>query len=853
MIKRRFSLLVLAAFLILGACASVSKDGKAAPAADSSPAPGAAAAGAPKELLHNPGFEGRNGKGSTLGYSDHWAGCKLKLVDDPVHSGNWACMVSKRTQFWDGLAYFDTLKLLKTGKSYKITAWLRMPEDVEDHNFYMQFDYIEHGKEANYPMLGEATLITSKAWTQIGGIFTLNNKKPLDRLMLYICSADENLSDFVVDDLSITETTETTASSVAQITELPTKPNAVKESEAWINYADTKQKIDGFGVSCAWNTLEKSPKGAEAMDLLFDKDKGIGLDILRSMITPTMKVKADSPIDWASESGQAWMIKEAAKRGATKFMATVWSPPVWMKDNDNKIKGSVKPEMYQAYADFLSEYARGYKKATGQDLYAISMSNEPTIQPLYDGCKWTAKQIHDFILNNVKPTFAKDNVQAKFMAAEDMNFTEQLLKETLLDPAAASRLDIAAVHGYSNGFTPLKDAVVQGKPVWMTEILGYYQEDTGIRDGLVWAKRIARHMGEVDVSAWNYWWAAGQGNGYLLSLDSDNVLSTTKRYWAVGAYSKVVRPGWYRISATLQPNKDVFLTAFKDEPSKQAAFVLVNTNVNDQVVSIHLNGFKAPSFKEWRTSDKEDMAALPDAAPEGNILKVTIPAQSYETFLAAGVESAAAVPVTTEMKTVVEQGVIATAKAVRGTPVVDGAEDPIWAAAPSYKLDVWGDGTNGTANGAVEWKAMWDDKNVYILAKVDKQGMKLSKKSLLTYYQDSFESFIEESDAKNVGAYEADCAHYNVTYDGTVNHYSDFDDKVNFKAKTAVSDTSYVIEEAIPLHRAVKAGDTVGLELQINIEIAQGKRNILKWATIAADSYFDPSTFGDLKLVDKAE
>lgn len=47
---------------------------------------------------------------------------------------------------------------------------------------------------------------------------------------------------------------------------------------------------------------------------------------------------------------------------ALKIMASPWSPPKWMKTNNDSRGGSLKPEYYEAYAKYFVRYIREMQK-----------------------------------------------------------------------------------------------------------------------------------------------------------------------------------------------------------------------------------------------------------------------------------------------------------------------------------------------------------------------------------------------------------------------------------------------------------------------------------------------------------
>src|SRR5262249_23803039 len=74
------------------------------------------------------------------------------------------------------------------------------------------------------------------------------------------------------------------------------------------------------------------------MDLAFSDLNGIGLTILRMKINAMMESSAGVWND--QDPAQAWIMQQAVARGPVKLMASVWSPPPWMKSNSSTLGGT---------------------------------------------------------------------------------------------------------------------------------------------------------------------------------------------------------------------------------------------------------------------------------------------------------------------------------------------------------------------------------------------------------------------------------------------------------------------------------------------------------------------------------
>lgn len=224
-------------------------------------------------------------------------------------------------------------------------------------------------------------------------------------------------------------------------------------------------------VSTAWNARALDPVArAYTMDALFSTKNGAGFSITRSElrsdnhdhnfffwndttnngyvsapdsqyssdsiqpcdpsldISTTDKTYCDSALrsqnsiqsggwDWNGNKDQDWGMEYVRDHyGVNRMMTTVWSPPPWMKDNDSYTgkptsagQPIVRPDKYQAYADYLSRYVREYKDRYGITITDIDMANEPSFDASYQGALWSPTDMVDFLGNYLRPTLHRSS------------------------------------------------------------------------------------------------------------------------------------------------------------------------------------------------------------------------------------------------------------------------------------------------------------------------------------------------------------------------------------------------------------------------------------------------------------
>jgi glucuronoarabinoxylan endo-1,4-beta-xylanase len=202
----------------------------------------------------------------------------------------------------------------------------------------------------------------------------------------------------------------------------------------------------------------------------------------------------------------------------------------------------------------------------------------------------TPTQFKTFMRDYLVPTFDKEGITAKVVMAEDSKFSEHYAIECLNDPIAVTRTDIVGAHNYGSTYTTLPNTKAKGKGIWMTEISDLNGNDLTINDGLRWAKEVHDFMTIPQGNAWFYWWGAcfKTHNGEaLIQMDlNSKTYNVGKRLYTIGQYSRFIRPGWQRFSATANPTSGVYVTAYKDPATGEFAVVAINNGSSNQSVTL---------------------------------------------------------------------------------------------------------------------------------------------------------------------------------------------------------------------------------------------------------------------------
>jgi len=260
----------------------------------------------------------------------------------------------------------------------------------------------------------------------------------------------------------------------------PDPQNPAAKCTITIDRSVKYQTIDGFGFFGAcdvWWASGNLWNDAWGEKIISD----LGITIWRNEWFPPSTQGVPQDADWAKQEPVVRNLKaKADKYGVDlKFIVSVWSPPAdmkwlsefsWAGDENatrqagpvtTKNGGTLNPEKYNEYAAWLDSCIKSYKDS-GIDLYALSLQNEPLFIEPYNSCTYTTSWYCD-LLKNVVPAIKSSYPGIRIFGAENMLemegksdnypwFYHQAIRN---DALAANSIDILAVHGYSDGLSPI--------------------------------------------------------------------------------------------------------------------------------------------------------------------------------------------------------------------------------------------------------------------------------------------------------------------------------------------------------------------------------------------------------------
>ena len=190
------------------------------------------------------------------------------------------------------------------------------------------------------------------------------------------------------------------------------------EISVFVDPTKTFQEFIGIGgalTDASAETFAKLPKDKqqEFLKAYYDKQNGIGYSLARTNIhscdfssdTYTYVIDGDKELKSFNvdhdKKYRIPFIKDAinAAGGKLTMFASPWSPPAWMKDNNDILHGGhLKTDYYQSWANYFTKFIKTYEKE-GIPIWGISIQNEPMATQRWESCLYTADEEKDFLKN----------------------------------------------------------------------------------------------------------------------------------------------------------------------------------------------------------------------------------------------------------------------------------------------------------------------------------------------------------------------------------------------------------------------------------------------------------------------
>src|SRR5580698_2291198 len=233
---------------------------------------------------------------------------------------------------------------------------------------------------------------------------------------------------------------------------------AKQEPTIEIDDQKTFQIIDGFGFALTGGSAQHlahmdAAKRAALLKELFAVDgKNIGISYLRISIgSSDLNDHVFSYDDLPAGETDPTLAKFSLAPDRTELipilkeiltinpqiliLGSPWSPPPWMKTNNDPKGGKLKTEYYPAYANYFVKYMHGMK-AEGITIDAITIQNEPLNDKNTPSMVMQAEEQAQFIKDNLGPAFKAVGIRTKIILYDHNCDVPEYALTILGDPQA---------------------------------------------------------------------------------------------------------------------------------------------------------------------------------------------------------------------------------------------------------------------------------------------------------------------------------------------------------------------------------------------------------------------------------
>jgi O-glycosyl hydrolase len=393
--------------------------------------------------------------------------------------------------------------------------------------------------------------------------------------------------------------------------------------------ATSAQTMQGFGVAGAWwpNDLVWFAPSVQEMvaDMLFGPDGialsayrynigGGGVGVTNPVRAPDTFLVSPGEYDWDKDPGGRLFLRLAAERDVPILVGFVNSAPATFTTNGMSRGGYLQPGMEAAYARYLVDVVAHFRDVEGITLSYLSPMNEPDYTFDEGGQEGMGVPVEQRapLVQALGRALAERAPYCRVTADESSRVSTHFIQELsqwLSVPGTAQYVAALTHHGYDFP----NDRVLQlarelaedfAKPLWFTEVCCFdsrtgsfgQQFDPTIRSALLMAYIIWQGLTQANDAAFHWWVGCSSELGFaptehpgavfeandegwndgLLYYDPDyaangnQAIYPTKRYYAMGNFSRHVRPGDRRHDVTGAP-RNLLVMAFSRDADQAAA------------------------------------------------------------------------------------------------------------------------------------------------------------------------------------------------------------------------------------------------------------------------------------------
>lgn len=391
-----------------------------------------------------------------------------------------------------------------------------------------------------------------------------------------------------------------------------------------IDTSITFQTVDGYGAaltgSSAYLINKKLDPAAkqELLQQLFDSEQGIGISFLRLTMGASDFSLGDFTYNDLPAGQTDFELEQFALAQDLEdvvpvmqdivgiapdifIMGSPWSPPAWMKTNGSLKGGQLREDCYSVYADYFVRYIEAMNEK-GINISHVTPQNEPLyFTAAYPCMEMQASEQLLFIKNHLGPKFNAAGLNTKIINY-DHNWDVTDYSINILNDAEARQYTAgSAFHAYAGSVSAMTTVhnAHPDKELHFTEISGGAWA-TDFSDNLLWymrnifigtAKNWSRSALMWNLALDEQFGPRNNGcsncRGVVTINQGSGKITYNEEYYAIGHFSKVVRPGAKRISLLYaQSLGNIEVVAFLNPDGSKA---LIVANYEEQFKTFTIN------------------------------------------------------------------------------------------------------------------------------------------------------------------------------------------------------------------------------------------------------------------------
>lgn len=463
---------------------------------------------------------------------------------------------------------------------------------------------------------------------------------------------------------------------------------------------DPVQEMRGFGASGAWWPIDlahfRPDVQQELARLLFAPGPaGIGLSVYRYNIgaggvgvpdpsrAPETFMVSPGQYDWSRDVGGRTFLRAAGEYGVPVLIGFANAAPTSWTTNGLSQGGRLKAGAEAPYAAYLVDVATHLREEEGVHLSYLSPMNEPDYT--FGGSSQEGMEVpvaqRAALVDALGQELAQRDPDTHVIADESSKVKDQFVPEVpqWLPSVDASRRPAALAHhlyDFPDAATLQAGRAVgdrYGLPLWATEVCcmrsdtgGWGQQyDPTIANGVVMAELIWRALTYANDAAFHWWVAASSAIGADPSGDpriaaqpnetgwndglvyydpayaknGNQRLYVTKRLYALGNFSRYVRPGARRHDVAGVPDPLRVLAFSTDQGWTVVAINAAPAGGGEVPLRLRLPvaqaGWVVP-VESVETSAERNLGPVSHPRVQGSgLIEASLPAQSITTFVLA--------------------------------------------------------------------------------------------------------------------------------------------------------------------------------------------------------------------------